>query len=148
MDILMSIQSRYARKIFCGSKFWEFRKSVPRDVVTTLYPSTVVVYSAGDEQAITGEFQVGRILATSFEQLMKSTGTEKDNHAVLWLRRYYGTNKICSAIEIKSAKLYKKPITLSDIKLRIPSFRPPQNFIYLRNQPQLVDMLNFDPKLL
>jgi predicted transcriptional regulator len=121
---------------------------VPREVVTTLYPSTVVVYSAGDDQAITGEFQAGRILATSFEQLMKSTGTEKDDNAVLWLRRYYGTNKICSAIEIKSAKLYKKPITLSDIKLRIPSFRPPQNFIYLRNQPQLVDMLNFDPKLL
>lgn len=43
--ILMSIQTRYAEKIFRGEKRWEFRKSLPRHSKDD--ELTVVVYSSG-----------------------------------------------------------------------------------------------------
>ncbi len=58
--ILMSIQTRYAKKIFCGEKQWEFRKSLPRHSKDD--ELTVVVYSSGGDRAVIGEFRVGRVM--------------------------------------------------------------------------------------
>ena len=52
--ILMSIQTRYAEKIFRGEKRWEFRKSLPRHSKDD--ELTVVVYSSGVTGRLSANF--------------------------------------------------------------------------------------------
>lgn len=137
MRILMSIQTKYARKIFSGRKQWEFRKSVPREAIGSLFPVTVVVYSAGEDRTVIGEFRVSRVVSTSFDELMRVTGAASDPNAIEWLSHYYGQRRLCNAIEVGPVKLYNEPIALSELQRRVPAFRPPQNFIYLHNHPDV-----------
>ena len=135
MRILMSIQTRYARKIFAGRKKWEFRKNLPALARESRSAVTTVVYSAGEDRAVIGEFTIGRIASMSFDRLMEFTGTSQDADAVAWLRRYYGTSRQCGALEVCDARLYERPLGLRELRMQAPSFRPPQGFIYLDNHP-------------
>lgn len=85
--ILMSIQTRYAEKIFRGEKRWEFRKSLPRHSKDD--ELTVVVYSSGGDRAVIGEFRVGRVMRCPLDELMRLTGYDTDEQAVQWFSRYY-----------------------------------------------------------
>ena len=137
--ILMSIQTKYARKIFAGTKKWEFRKSLPR--YSTLFPQRVVVYSAGVEKAIVGEFEVKRVVRTSFDELMKVTESDRDPKAVAWMKNYYKNKKVCGAIEVGDYQLYVNPITLLTLREAVPQFRPPQNFMYLQESHEIRQLI-------
>ena len=137
MRILMSIQTTYARKIFSGRKRWEFRKSIPREAAESPSPVVVVVYSSGEDRAIIGEFKIGRVVKTSFPELMRLTGMKNDADAVRWLSEYYKNRRVCSAIQVGNFRLYANAIRLDELQRRVPEFRPPQNFIYLHNHPAI-----------
>jgi predicted transcriptional regulator len=138
-NIIMSIQTKYARKIFAGEKKWEFRKNLPR--ISTLFPSKVIVYSSGDEKAIIGEFTIKQIVKTSFKQLMIITNSNSDEKAIEWFSKYYKNSKVCGAIEIKEVVEYKIPISLEEIKKVDSDFRPPQNFYYLNSLVELKKLI-------
>ena len=116
--ILMSIQTRYAEKIFRGEKRWEFRKSLPRHSKDD--ELTVVVYSSGGDRAVIGEFRVGRVMRCPLDELMRLTGYDTDEQAAQWFSRYYAGRKQCGALEI-----------LARLRQSMPAFRPPQNFWYI-----------------
>ncbi|MCT4612510.1 MAG: hypothetical protein N4A47_03985 [Clostridia bacterium] len=137
--ILMSINTKYSRKIFKGTKLWEFRKAIPRIEETD--ELEVVVYSSQEEKAIVGSFKAGQILRCSLDELMEKTGYSDDSDAVEWFSAYYGDRKICSAIEVIEPIEYEKPITLNEIREVIPSFRPPQNFVYITSESNLEEVL-------
>lgn len=138
--ILMSIQTRYAKKIFCGEKQWEFRKSLPR--CRSDDKLTVVVYSSGGERSIVGEFRVGRIVRCPLNELMRLTGYDTDERAVQWFSRYYAGQKRCGALEILAPVRYDQPISLSQLRQVLPAFRPPQNFWYIWPGSELAVLLN------
>ena len=127
---LMSIMTKQCNKIFSGTKVWEFRKRPPRLIAEDNLD--IIVYSSKIDKAIVGRFRVEQILCCKLEELMKRTGYENDPEAVEWFREYYHNKELCSAIKITDPVLFKKPITLSMIKKDIPSFRPPQNFNYVK----------------
>lgn len=136
---LMSIMTKQCNKIFSGTKVWEFRKVPPHlDNGDNL---DIIVYSSKIDKAIVGWFRVEQILSCELEELMKKTGYENDLEALEWFRGYYHNRKICSAIKIKDPILFKKPIALSLIQNDIPSFRPPQNFIYLRPESDIYNLI-------
>ena len=138
--ILMSIQTRYAKKIFCGEKQWEFRKSLPR--YSKDDELTVVVYSSGGDRAVIGEFRVGRVMRCPLDELMRLTGYAADERAVQWLSHYYAGRRVCSALEILAAVRYDQPISLSQLRQVLPAFRPPQNFRYIWSDSDLAIQLS------
>lgn len=127
--ILMSIQTRYAEKIFRGEKRWEFRKSLPRHSKDD--ELTVVVYSSGGDRAVIGEFRVGRVMRCPLDELMRLTGYDTDEQAAQWFSRYYAGRKQCGALEILAPVRYDQPISLARLRQSMPAFRPPQNFWYI-----------------
>ncbi len=136
--VLMSIMTKYSKKIFNGTKHWEFRKNLPKlDDEDNL---TVVVYSSKMDKAIVGEFTAGRILKCSFDELMHITGNENDLEALEWFKNYYKDKEECCAIEIINPKKYKNPINLDTIVFNNPNFKAPQNFIYI-NKNDTIDTL-------
>jgi len=138
--ILMSIRSKYARKILDGSKTWEYRKNAPR-ISGPLLPSTVFIYSSGEDKAIVGEFTCGNVVRASFAELISQTNLESDHEAVGWMRKYYKGVKYCTALEVSGTQRYPEPLPLSELKRKIPGFRPPQNFFYVRSDSGLTELL-------
>lgn len=138
--ILMSIQTRYAEKIFRGEKRWEFRKSLPRHSKDN--ELTVVVYSSGGDRAVIGEFRVGRVMRCPLDELMRLTGYDTDEQAVQWFSRYYVGRKQCGALEILAPVRYDQPISLSQLRQVLPAFHPPQNFRYIWPGSELAALLN------
>ena len=138
--ILMSIQTRYAKKIFCGEKQWEFRKSLPRHSKDD--ELTVVVYSSGGDRAVIGEFRVGRVMRCPLDELMRLTGYDTDEQAVQWFSHYYAGRRVCSALEILAPVRYGRPISLARLRQSMPAFRPPQNFRYIWPDSDLAAQLS------
>ena len=136
----MSIKTKYAEKIFNGTKKWEYRKNLPR-VGTPLFPSIVVVYSSGKDKAIIGHFTIKRMVKTPLDNLIKITGLPTNSETVRWFKSYYKNNSFCGAIEIQNFYRLPKPIKLDAIKRLIPEFRPPQNFVYLKKDDKLLDII-------
>lgn len=139
-EILMSIVTKQARKILDGSKSWEFRKNLPK--VSENTDLTVVMYSAGKEKAIIGQFSVDRTLRCPLKELLETTGYAGDPEAEAWFSDYYKERNICTALGVGEVIEYASPILLSQIKKITPSFRPPQNFMYIQPSSllrQLVD---------
>lgn len=127
---LMSIKTKHSQKIFSGVKIWEFRKAPPK--LKEGESLEIIVYSSQVERAIVGKFSVERIVSCELEELMKVTGYENNNDALEWFRAYYSNKKLCSAIKIKNPILFETPITLAMVREEIPSFCPPQNYIYIK----------------
>jgi predicted transcriptional regulator len=138
--ILMSIRSKYARKILDGSKTWEYRKNAPR-ISGPLLPSTVFIYSSGEDKAIVGEFTCGNVVRAPFSELISKTNLQSDPEAVGWMRKYYKGVRHCTALEVSGTQRYPEPLPLSEIKRKIPGFRPPQNFFYVPSDSRLNELL-------
>lgn len=132
---LMSIKTKHSQKIFSGTKIWEFRKAPPK--LKEGESLEIVVYSSQVERAIVGKFSVERIVSSKLEELMQETGYGKDMDALEWFRSYYSNKELCSAIKISDPVLFETPITLAMIKKEIPSFCPPQNFVYIREDSDI-----------
>jgi len=132
---LLSIQTKYAKRIFDGTKTWEFRKSPPR--LAEGEALEIVVYSSKEEKAIIGSFKAGRILRCPLAELMAATGYADDAEAVAWFASYYKGSALCSAIEIREPVRFRNPLPLQAVRARIPNFRPPQNFVYMARDSEL-----------
>ena len=131
----MSIKTKQANKIFNGTKKWEYRKNLPKELLSG--ETTIIVYSSKVDRAIVGEFTVGTILRCPLDELMAKTGYENDSEAREWFAGYYRGKDVCCAIEVISPKKYTQAIKLEDIRAAVPSFTPPQNFIYVREESDL-----------
>jgi predicted transcriptional regulator len=122
MNVLLSIKPEFALKIFEGTKRYEYRRSIFRrgDV------RKIVVYASDPIKKVIGEFEMGLILHDEPEALWDQTKT----HAWISQEKFidYFINKTKGyAIEVKKAKIYETPLTLS--RLMVTS--PPQSFKYL-----------------
>ena len=137
---LLSIATKHARKIFDGTKQWEFRKCPPR--LAEGDDLEILVYSSQEEKAIVGSFRAGRILRCSLPELMEETGYADDAKADAWFTAYYKGAKQCSAIEVCHPIRFRNPIPLPMIRARIPSFAPPQNFIYITRGSELYTFIS------
>jgi len=137
---LMSIATKHARKIFDGTKLWEFRKVPPR--LADGESLEIFVYSSRVEKAIAGSFHAGRILRCSLTELMAETGYANDAEAAAWFAAYYQGARQCCAIEVCHPVRFRSLLPLQAIQARVPSFRPPQNFIYITQDSELYSCIS------
>ena len=122
MKVLLSIKPEFAEKIFNGTKKYEFRRSIFKD----LNVKTVVVYASSPTQRVIGEFQIDSILYDRINNLWLRTR----KHAGINKRGfldYFSDKQQGYAIAIKAARAYRKPLSLKEDF----NMLPPQSFSYL-----------------
>jgi len=136
--ILLAIKPVWANAILDGRKRYEFRRQPPRYAWRN---TTVVMYATEPISAIIGEFKIDSVIRKPFEDLWRVVG-EYAGVSEGILREYFRGRDVCVAIKIKDPKKYDKPIRLEDIRRLLPSFVPPQNFIYLHRGNPILRLLN------
>src|SRR5690349_17595616 len=104
MKVLLSIKPEFARKIFEGSKKFEFRRSIFKNPEI----KTVVVYASSPVQKVVGEFEIEKIINCDLETLWNQTeehsGISKD-----YFLDYFSDKEKGFAIQIKNTKKYPNP---------------------------------------
>ena len=113
--VLLSIKPEFSRKIFEGSKKYEFRKLVFKDSSV----KRVIVYSSAPEKKVVGEIEIDSILEGSPDVIWEQTKEFYDTY-------FHGRDK-AYAIKVASVKRYKSPKSLADFGLRLA----PQSFAYV-----------------
>lgn len=123
MKVLLSIKPCFAEKIFDGSKKFEFRRCIFKNV----HIKTILVYASSPTQKVIGEFEIERILNQDLPALWEET----KEHAGIdeeYFYKYFGDKQQGYAIKIKKTKKYKNPLCLKEhFKLT-----PPQSFSYVQ----------------
>lgn len=121
MKVVLSIKPEFANKIFDGSKKFEFRRSIFKNVDV----KTVIVYASSPVKKVIGEFEIDSIINENLESLWKMTsdysGISKD-----YFDKYFLDKEAGYAIKIKSVRKYKQPKSLLDDF----DLLPPQSFAY------------------
>lgn len=134
MKVLLSIKPQFAEKIFNGTKKFEFRKSIFKNINV----KSVVVYASSPVQKVIGEFDIEEILMEDPETLWKITrkfsGITKE-----YFDEYFTVRETAYAIKINRTKKYITPLNLkSDFGIDFP----PQSFMYLNdNKMQISQQL-------
>ncbi len=125
----MSIQPRFAEKIFDGTKQYEFRRAIFKHPAI----QTVVVYASSPVQKVIGEFEIEMILKKDLDALWDQTkdkaGIEKS-----YFDAYFGDKTEGYAIQIKTARRYPVAMSLrEEFGVAVP-----QSYLYLpaRLQPR------------
>lgn len=124
MKVLLSIKPQYAKRIFSGEKKYEYRRNLFKrpDV------DTVVVYATKPIGKVIGEFKIEAVLEGKPEFIWEQTklygGIDEKDYIDYFAERDKGF-----AIQIKTAKVYKKPLELTEINPNIKY--PPQSFMYI-----------------
>lgn len=131
--ILISIMSYYAKQIFAGTKHFEFRKSPIKESELN---KTIYVYSAKDEKAIVGSFEVSKIHKGSVDEILKITGYDKrpDRKEI---EDYYKNTHICYALELENVTKFSSPLSLSEMRKLDSKIQLPQYYTYLTEKSPL-----------
>lgn len=119
--ILLSIKPEYVKRIFDGTKKYEFRKRLAQKDV-----SKIVVYSTFPEMKIVGEVQVIGVLSMSKTQLWEMTKKEAGISRSKY-RKYFEKSKKAYAYVLGKTKIYDIPKTLEEYGI----LQAPQSFIYV-----------------
>lgn len=121
--ILLSIKPEYCKKIFEGTKKYEFRKHLARNDV-----SKIVVYSTSPEKKVIGEIEVIGTLSMKktplWETTKKQAGISREKY-----REYFKNTQEAHAYILGNTKIYTTPKILSDFGVT----QAPQSFLYLED---------------
>lgn len=122
MRVLLSIKPEFANKIFDGTKRFEFRRALFKNTNVT----KVLVYASSPVQMVIGEFEIERLHEAEPAELWRKTRKHSGITEEFFFS-YFHEKETAFAIEIKSPKLYKKPLCLATHFDK----KPPQSFLYL-----------------
>lgn len=122
MRVLISIKPEFASKIFDGTKKYEFRRSIFKNINI----KNVVVYASSPTQKVIGEFEIECIINTGVEALWNET-KEHSGITEEYFMKYFMGKEEGFAIKIKKVKRYSKPLCIkADFQAT-----PPQSFMYI-----------------
>jgi len=122
MKILLSIKPEFAKKIFDGSKKFEFRRSVFKNQNV----NKVVVYASAPVSMVIGEFEIESVLKKELDELWNET-KEYSGITKSYYDLYFSGKEEGNAIKVKNPTLYKKALNLKEEFGMVP----PQSFAYL-----------------
>lgn len=127
MKVLLSIKPEYVRKIFAGTKKYEYRKCI-----FTKHVDKVVVYATKPVGLIVGEFSVEEVLVEDPATLWKETH-EASGVSKVFFDQYFEGRSRGYALKVSSPQLYDEPI--DPFELFAP-FIPPQSFKYIDTEAE------------
>lgn len=123
--VLMSIKTRFVKSIIDGSKTYELRRKIPRDVAGM----KIFIYSSGVERAITVHADVSEVATGTPEEIWKK------HSAVLGITYsefsdYFAGAEVAYALELSNVTRSRRPVTLEQLRNDF-GLEPPQSWRYL-----------------
>ncbi|MBN1804408.1 MAG: DUF365 domain-containing protein [Sedimentisphaerales bacterium] len=127
--IVMSIRTKYARKVMSGEKKVEIRRMFSKK----WRGSKVSIYASGRERSLVGEAVIKRVVVDKpgnvWERYSDQIGCTKEE-----FDKYTASKNEVYAIVLQDAVPYKKSISIREVSsLTKENLRPPQNYCNLRN---------------
>jgi len=136
-QILLSIKPEFSKKIFNGEKQFEFRKVIPKNHIEKVF-----IYESSPSKLIVGWFTVKRILSgtpmTIWKLCNHASGVDED-----YFFAYCGNKELIYAIEIKQVFEFIVPIRPHELD---PSFKAPQNFMFLDGNNEISRVISFNER--
>ncbi len=126
----MSFKPIFAYQVVRGVKKLELRKKVfniERD-------SRVLVYASKPIKAIVGEFKVGRVIEGKVRDIWEYAKRVPDSGVDERDLPYIEGGRRILAIEVLNPIEYRKIITINDIRIVIPKWRPPRSYTKVRER--------------
>lgn len=123
--VLMSIKPRFGEEILSGYKRIELR----RRVAPLEEGDRVILYFSSPVRAICGEFKAGRVVVGSVEEVRRfvesypSPGVSDVDWGYV-----EGGVRPAMAVEVLEPRRYGRPLTLGEVRARVPGFRPPMSY--------------------
>lgn len=124
MRVLLSIKPKYCKKIFDGTKKWEYRKKI----WTHKNVDRVEVYASAPISKVIGWFIPYGIKNDYRRDLWWDTG-KQGGIEFKEFKEYFKDNAYGYAVGICNPELYGIP---RDLKRDYGIKRPPQNFMYIK----------------
>jgi len=121
--VLLSIKPEFAKKIFAGTKKFEFRKSIFK------YQNInkIIVYASSPVKKVIGEFLIDKILIDDIDTLWNITSAHSGITKEFYQEYFKDKNK-AYAIKIGKTIRYKKSRTLNEYNIKTA----PQSFVYIK----------------
>lgn len=123
MEVLLSIKPEFAKKIFEGTKKYEYRRVIFKNPLI----KRIVVYASAPISKVIGEFDVEKVISDKPELLWEDTkkfsGISKS-----YFKKYFEGKEIGFAIKVKHTRMYRKPKCVYETY----GLRPPQSFAYIK----------------
>ncbi|MDJ1182338.1 ASCH domain-containing protein [Roseofilum casamattae] len=125
--LLLSIKPQYVQKILDGQKNIELRKTRPK----LKKGDFILVYESSPTKCLRGWFKVQSISCKDPQKLWHKV---QDNVGITKAEfdDYYKKSKVAVAIAMKS--VYSTKLSLQEVRETWESFKPPQNFYYLKKE--------------
>lgn len=133
-EIFLSFRPEYFKPLLYGIKKYEYRKRFCNE------ETKAYLYLSGKSRQVIGVLELGKTIRLDI------TRENYLNHPKT-LKRVdeYILNKDINAVPIKSLALFENPISLDEIRKKIPNFMPPQMYFVLDNHPELKLLLEHQP---
>ena len=129
-EIFLSFRPEYFKPLLYGIKKYEYRKRFCNE------ETKAYLYLSGKARCVVGIVELGKPIRLDLTRKnyleYRDTLKRVDN--------YISTGDI-NAIPIKSLSLFKKPLTLDEIREKIPNFMPPQLYYVLDSKIKLKNIL-------
>lgn len=123
--VLISIRSRFVRSILAGTKTFELRKTVPRSPVGKL----LVIYSSGEDRAITAYARVGALTSGTPEAIWERHGLQL-GLSYEEFNTYFEDSTVAYALHLEDVTPSRRPLTLHELRSE-HALEPPQSWRYL-----------------
>lgn len=121
--VLLSIKPEFAKRIFNGTKKYEFRKSIFKQANVR----KAIVYASSPVKKVVGEFFIEDILNDNVDAIWKET-SQYSGISKPFYQMYFENRTKAYAIKIGQTILYDEPKSLSDFNIKMA----PQSFMYLK----------------
>jgi predicted transcriptional regulator len=122
MEVILSIKPKYAKRIFNGTKKYEFRKRIFKNKNIDI----IIVYATSPVKKLVGYFLIDKIIKTSPEELWEMS-KEKAGISKQKFFSYFNEREVAFGIKIKKAVQFNPKIPPEEL---ISDFYPPQSFRY------------------
>ncbi|UNL61557.1 ASCH domain-containing protein [Limosilactobacillus mucosae] len=124
MRVLLSIKPEYVKRIFNGTKKFEYRKKIfkNKDV------NTIVIYATKPVGKVVGEFSIRDIIQDNPNKIWNLT-SEYSGISKNSFDEYFHNAQEGFAIEIDSFTKYKEALELNEVSKKVKN--APQSFIYI-----------------
>lgn len=122
MKALYPIKREFVRRIFCGSKAYEYRKSFCSEEV-----DGIVIYESRGRGEVVGEFEIADRLCDSPQNIWERTKEYAGISKEEFFSYFEGCSKACAYV-IGNVHVFLKPKTLQDYGLAAA----PQNYCYIK----------------
>ena len=122
-SVLLSIKPEFVEKIFDGSKRYEYRKILFKNINV----NKIIVYASSPVQMVVGEFEIDGVLTLKPEGLWRKTKLES-GITKAFFDKYFDGRNIGHAIQIGKVVKYAQPLCLNrEFGIK----HPPQSFAYI-----------------